>query len=144
MQSVKTVVFWVVIAFSAFLLWQVVRSGGSTPAEPEISYSDFLTRIASGQVSKVTITCNLIHGYNAKGGEFLVTAPSNHTAMLDLLQQHGVEIWFRDVPTWPTWILYLIPLLLLVALWFVVMRQSQTIKRLESASGTPGSKSTLA
>lgn len=134
-----------VIFFSGFLLWQVARRGGSASAGPEISYSDFLARVASGQVNKVTITCNLVHAYDAKGGGFLVTAPSNHRAMLEVLQQYGVEIWFRDVPTWPTRALYLIPLLLLVALWVVVIRQRRRIRRLESASGmASGSRSTPA
>jgi ATP-dependent Zn protease len=137
MQTAKTIVFWIVIVFSAFLLWQVVRTGSSAPAEPEVSYSTFLARVAGGEVQKVTITCNLVRAVDGKGGIFLVTAPSNHATMLEVLQQHGVEIWFRDSPGWPTWALYVIPLLLLAALWVVVLSQRQRIRRLESAGRTP-------
>src|SRR5580700_101760 len=52
---VRTVLFWAVIVVSAFLLWQVVRSGSSAQPVPEISHSDFLSRIASGQVGRVII-----------------------------------------------------------------------------------------
>jgi cell division protease FtsH len=139
MNSVaKTVIFWVVIAVSAFLLWQVVRGGGSAQATPEMSYSEFLGRVASGQVSKVTIAGSVVHGSDAKGGRFRVIAPSNQSAMLDLLQQHGAEIWFKETPEqgWPNWILNLAPLILLAALWFFMIRQMQ---RRRSAGEGPSS-----
>lgn len=142
MQTVKTMVFWLVIMASAFVLWQVVRTGGTTPHTPEISYSRFVSQVADGQISKVTITCNLVQGYDIKGGSFLVVAPPNQAAMLETLQQHGVEIWFRDSTNWPNWVLYLVPLILLVVLWIVMMRQIRRIGRLESAAkGQSGSVS---
>jgi len=128
MNSVaKTVVFWAVIVVSAFLLWQVVKAGPDNQRAPEISYSEFLARIASGQVSKVTIAGSVVHGFDAKGVSFLVYAPYNSSAMLEALQQHGVEIWFKGAPEqgWSTWIANLAPLILLAGLWFFMIRQMQ-------------------
>jgi len=124
---VKTVVFWMVIVVSATLLWQVVKTGSTAQAAPEISYSDFSARVASGQVSKVTIAGSVVRGSDAKGSSFRVIAPSNQAVMLDALQQHGVEIWFKETPGqgWPSWILNLAPLILLGALWFFMIRQMQ-------------------
>jgi cell division protease FtsH len=124
----KTVFFWVVIVVSAFLLWQMVRSGGRAQAVPEISYSDFLARVASGQVSKVTIAGSVIRGSGTNGGSFRVVVPPNPPAVLEALQQHGVEIWFREIPeqAWPNWTLNLAPLILLAALWFFMIRQMQS------------------
>ncbi len=138
MKTAKTAVFWIVIVVSAFLLWQVVRSGGSAPAEPEISYSRFLSEIANGQVRKVTIAGNVVRGYDAQGSNFRVIAPSNQSAMLDALQQHGVDIWFRESPEqgWPTWVLNLAPLVLLAALWFFMIRQTQKTNRLRGTGQT--------
>jgi cell division protease FtsH len=131
MNAARTALFWLVIVVSAFLLWQVVKSGGTAQAVPEISYTEFLARVANGQVSKVTIAGSMVRGSDAKGGSFRVIAPSNQAAMLDALQQHGVEIWFREAPeqSWPSWILNLAPLILLGALWFFMIRQMQS-KRL--------------
>jgi len=136
--TVKTAVFWAVIIVSAFLLWKVARGGGSVPVEPEISYSDFLGRVESGQVRKATITGSVVHGSDAKGGSFLVTAPSNQSAMLDVLKQHGVEIWFRraDEQSWRSWTLNVAPLVLLAALWFFMIRQMQ--KRRSGGDGSSG------
>jgi cell division protease FtsH len=127
-STMKTLVFWMVIMASAFLLWQVVRAGNTTAqAVPEISYSDFLTRVANGQVSAVTIAGSVVLARDAKGSSFRVIAPANQSAMLGVLQQHGVDIWFKEMPeqNWPNWILNLAPLVLLGALWFFMIRQMQ-------------------
>jgi len=76
MNSVmKTVIFWTVIVVSAFLLWQTVKSGGSAQTVPKISYSEFMTRIASGRVSKVKVTGSVVRGSDAKSGGFLAIVP---------------------------------------------------------------------
>jgi cell division protease FtsH len=127
-KVIKAIVFWMVIVVSAFLLWQTVRSGSPARAVSSISYSDFLTRVANGQVSTVTIAGSVVVGLDAKGSSFRVIAPANQTAMLDALQQHGVDIWFRETTEqgWPNWILNLAPLVLLAALWFFMIRQMQS------------------
>jgi cell division protease FtsH len=138
---VKTVVFWMVVLVAAFLLSRVVRNGSAAQAVPEISYTEFLARVASGQVSKVTIAGSLVRGFDGKGGNFRVVAPSNQAALLDALQQHGVEIWFKGTAdqTWPSWILNLLPLILLGALWLFMIRQMQT--RRSGGAGPPSSGS---
>ena len=63
MNSVaKTALFWLVILVSAILLWQTAKPGGSAQAVPEVSYSDFLARVAKGQVSSVTIAGSVVGG----------------------------------------------------------------------------------
>jgi len=119
--------FWLVIGVSAFLLWQVTKTGNTAQAVPEISYTEFLARVANGQVSRVTIAGNVVRGSDAKGGDFRVIVPSNQATMLDALQQHGVEIWFKGVTeqSGANWILNLAPLILLGALWFFMIRQQR-------------------
>ena len=138
MNSVgKAVLFWAVIVVSAFLLWQTVKSGSTARVVPAISYSDFLARVASGQVSSVTIIGSVVTGLDAKGSSFRVIAPANQTAMLDALQQHGVDVWFKETTEqgWPSWILNLAPLVLLAGLWFFMIRQVQN-RRLGSNGPT--------
>jgi cell division protease FtsH len=128
-SAAKKAVFWLTVVVSAFLLWQTVKSGGTAQAVPEISYTEFLARVASGQVSKVTIAGGMVRGYGANGS-FRVIAPSSQAALLDTLQQHGVEIWFKEAPeqSWPSWILNLLPLILLGALWLFMIRQMQRLR----------------
>jgi cell division protease FtsH len=138
--TAKTVLFWLVIVVSAYLLWQVVKANPANQNTPEISYSRFLAQVAEGQVTKVTIAGSVVRGYDSKGGSFRVIAPQNQSAMLDALQQHGVDIWFRESPEqgWPTWLLNLAPLVLLAALWFFMIRQMQAKRsRLQIPTPSP-------
>ena len=134
-KTLKAVVFWAVITVSAFLLWQAVKAKPADQNAEEISYSRFLSQVADGQVSKVVIAGRMVSGYDSKGGNFRVIAPPNQSAMLETLQQHGVEIWFRETSEqgWTSWILNLLPLVLLAAVWFFMIRQMQTANRVRSA-----------
>jgi|ERR1035438_1123934 cell division protease FtsH len=127
-KSIKTLAFWAVIVVSAFLLWQTVKARPGGQPVPEISYSQFVSQVADGKVGKVTIAGSVVRGYDTKGGSFRVIVPSNQTALLVDLQQHGVEVWFKEATeqTWPGWIMNLAPLVLLAALWFFMIRQMQS------------------
>jgi len=133
-RALKTVIFWAVIVCSSFLLWQSVKSGTNQQPAPEISYSQFISQVADGQIAKVTIAGNVVRGYDNKGAAFKVISPSDHSMMLQTLQQHGVQIWFKEMPEqgWTTWFMSLAPLILLAVLWFFMIRQ---MKR--RTSGTP-------
>jgi cell division protease FtsH len=124
--TIKTVVFWLVIVLSAFLLWQVVKSDHNAQRTPEISYSEFLSQVDGGNVAKVTISKTQVYGKYRDGSSFRVTAPTSQEGMLQALHQKNVEIWFRDDAMsggWPAWLLNLAPLILLAALWFFMIRQ---------------------
>jgi cell division protease FtsH len=133
---VKAAAFWLVIMVSAFLLWQVVRSSPNEQTTPEISYSQFLSQVEAGNVSRVTISKNQVYGRSRDNSSFRVTAPSNQEGMLLSLRQKNVEIWFRDSASGDrlTWLMNLAPLVLLAALWFFMIRQM----RLRHVQTQPG------
>ena len=124
-QTVKTVIFWLVIVLSAFLLWQGVKANPDQRKTPEISYSAFLSQVEAGNVAKVTISRNQILGWYRDNSPFSVTPPTSQEGMLQALRQKNVEIWFKDAAEGDrtTWLLNLAPLFLLAALWFFMIRQ---------------------
>jgi cell division protease FtsH len=129
-STVKTVVFWLVILISAFLLWQVVKGANSGQKDKELNYSQFLSEVEQGNVKEVTITGMEVRGkYRNDNSGFHTTAYANDENMVKMLQDKGVTITIRDVSSgsWPlqllgTWA----PLILLAALWFFMIRQMQT------------------
>ena len=127
-STVKTVVFWLVIVLSAFLLWQVVRQGSSTQKEANLQFSQFLSEVDQGNVKDVTINGQEVHGKYKNGGLFRTTAPVNYPDMFKNLKDKDVGFEVKDVTngSWPTWLLNLAPLILLAALWFFMIRQMQT------------------
>ena len=133
---VKRAVFWLVIVISAFLLWQFVKSSPNRQEIPEISYSEFLSKLETGNVSKVIISNNQIDGRYRDDRSFRVTAPTSQEGMLQILHQQGVEIWFRDAPSgdWSTRVMNFVPIILLGALWFFMIRQIN-IRRVQKQEG---------
>jgi cell division protease FtsH len=128
-STVKTVIFWLVIVLSAFLLWQVVRTGSSGQKEQAINFSQFLSDVDQGNVKEVTITAQEVRGKFKDDRPFNTTAPVNYPDMIKTLRDKGVNINIHDV-TNGSWGLQLLgtwaPLILLAALWFFMIRQMQT------------------
>jgi len=129
-STVKTVVFWLVIVLSAFLLWQVMKAGSAGQKEKEVNFSQFLSDIDQGNVKEVTITGMEVRGkYRNDNSPFHTTAPVNYPDIYKMLRDKGVTMNIRDMSSgsWPlqllgTWA----PLILLAALWFFMIRQMQT------------------
>ena len=127
-STVKTVVFWLVIVLSAFLLWQVVKAGAGGQKEQDVIFSRFLEDVDKGNVKEVTIIGQEVRGKMQDNSGFHTTAPANYPDMIKMLREKGVNITIRDVSngSWPSWLLNLAPLILLAALWFFMIRQMQT------------------
>ena len=129
-STVKTVVFWLVIVLSAFLLWQVMKAGSAGQKDKEVNFSQFLADVDQGNVKEVTITGQEVRGkYRNDNSAFHTTAPANYPDMIKMLRDKGVTMNIRDMTSgsWPlqllgTWA----PLILLAALWFFMIRQMQT------------------
>ncbi len=129
-STIKTVLFWAVIAVSAILLWQVVKTGNNAQKEKEIGFSEFMADVDQGNIHDV-----MFIGQEAKGkfknpdAPFHTTVPpGSYPEMYKELTAKGVPYGFKDISngTWPSWILNLLPLVLLGALWFFMIRQMQT------------------
>jgi cell division protease FtsH len=128
-STAKTVVFWLVIVLSAFLLWEVVKTGGSGQKDKEINFSQFMSDVDQGNVKEVTIIGMEVRGkYANDQSMFHTTVPSNYPDMIKTLRDKGVSITVKDISngSWPSWLLNLAPLILLAALWFFMIRQMQT------------------
>jgi cell division protease FtsH len=128
-STVKTVLFWAVIIVSAFLLWQVVRSGSNSQKDKEVNLSQFMSDVNQGIVREVTISGQEVRGkYKNDNSGFHLSIPVTYPDIYKTLLDKGVSVNIRDISngTWPSWILNLAPLLLLAALWFFMIRQMQT------------------
>jgi cell division protease FtsH len=129
-STVKTIVFWLVIVVSAFLLWQVVRAGSGGEKEKAINFSQFMSDVQQGDVKEVTINGQEVHGkFSNENEAFQTTIPTNYPDTIKALQDKGVSINVKNTSS-DSWTLTLLgtwgPLILLAALWFFMIRQMQT------------------
>jgi len=138
--TLKTLLFWIVILFAAVVLWQVVKVPNSTKAAPEISYSQFLSEVNGGEVTRVKISRSHAEGSYRDGRSFRVIVPSSQEQMLATLEAKGVEIWYTEAENgnpW-SWLVNLLPLALLAVLWYYMIRQMRARRPLGTGAN-PGS-----
>ena len=129
-STVKTALLWVVIIILVFLLWSLFQT--TQGASEQIPFSEFMQRVNSGSVEKVTIRGEEIRGVTkaaAPGGkkEFSSVAPANYPTMFDDLRKAGVAMEIepqRDAP-FITALITWAPVLFLIGLWIFFMRQMQ-------------------
>jgi cell division protease FtsH len=127
-STVKTVVFWLVIVLAGVLLWQVVKGANSGAKERDIIYSEFMSQVDKDNISEVTVIGNDVHGkFKSDKASFHVFVPPNYTEMYKPLRDHGVSITVKDSQGGSyTWLINLLPFVLLGALWFIMIRQMQS------------------
>lgn len=134
----KTIIFWLVIAAAATLGWFSLKRNQTTQAAPEISYSQFLSQVDSGAVSRVRISGNVIEGSYRDGSAFRTNTPPNQSAMVEELRSKDVEIWYdrNDGNSTTSWLMNLAPLVLLAFLWFFMIRTIRVRRNQQPTSPT--------
>jgi len=128
-STVKQVVFWLVILLSGVLLWSVVKNNSTGVKEREVNFSQFLQDVDQGKIKDVTVYGPEVRGdYRDEKAGFHTTVPPNYTDMYKSLRDKGVNITVKDVSGggWPSWLLQMLPLVVILGLWFFMIRQMQS------------------
>jgi cell division protease FtsH len=127
--TIKNLLVWMIILVLIILAWNVFKTGAT--AIEEVTFSQFMDQVAQGHVQKVTIRGDEIRGvYAPSAGKretsFKTYAP-NYPKLVEDLREKGVGIEVaptKDSSFVSALVMYG-PLILLVAIWFVIMRQMQ-------------------
>ncbi len=131
-QTVRTVLMWAVILVGMLLIFQVVR--GVSDTSQEIAFSDFLDRVAAGEVSQVLVKAEEIFISTKTEDadptkpryDHLTYNPGYEDLIKDLRAGHVIiEVEKPSDGRLLTALLSWAPLLILVGLWFVFFRQMQ-------------------
>ena len=128
-SNFRNFAIWVFIALLLVALFNLFQSPGVHVRGNEISFSQLLSEVESGNVQDVTIAGNQITGHFTDGRNFQTYAP-NDPNLVDKLNQKGVKITAKpsdeDVPSLLGVLLSWFPMLLLIAVWIFFMRQMQS------------------
>ncbi|HEY8671767.1 MAG TPA: ATP-dependent zinc metalloprotease FtsH [Terriglobales bacterium] len=128
-STVKTIIFWVAIAISAVILWQVVKNANAGQKERDISLSQFASEVEQGTVKDVSVTGMEMKGKSADGTTFHTTAPATYFTpeMIKTLKDKGANVSFHNEGGSWGWLLQVVfPFALIAGLWFFMIRQMQT------------------
>ena len=122
----KNIVLWLVIAG---VLYVVASSISNQPANSDIPYSTFISRVESGGVQAVTIGESDISGTYSDGSRFsTIKPPTLDTNLMPTLIQNGVEVKGTE-PKRDSFLMRLflsvLPILLILAIFIFFMRQIQ-------------------
>lgn len=94
----------------------------------EMAYSDFVSQIEKKNVASVVMTENSIKGKLKDGTEFSTYIPNNDMKIVEKMTEGNVVITAKP-PEQPSWwmslLSSLLPILILVAVWFWIMNQTQ-------------------
>jgi cell division protease FtsH len=122
----KNLIFWVVVGLFMILLFNLFNAPSQSPEE-EIVFSDFMTRLESGEVSEVTIQGNYLAGVFKDGAKFR-TYSADYPDLVKLLREKNARIVAKPADDGPWYFTFLVtwgPFILFIGLWFFLMRQMQ-------------------
>ena len=125
---VKNIIFWVVMATTAFLLWVVVKS--STSEKPtDKNFTEFLSAVNKEEVQAVTIVGTEVTGALKNNQKFKTTIPANYPDLYKIMDEKKVIVTMKNDSgsSWLTWVGNgLLPMIILVGFWIFFMRQMQS------------------
>ncbi|MFK8026676.1 MAG: ATP-dependent zinc metalloprotease FtsH [Gammaproteobacteria bacterium] len=126
-DMVKNLILWAVIVVVLMSVFNNFTK--TTKPTAQLSYSQFVQEVRSGQIREVTIEADnrTIQGYKTSGDKFTAFNP-NDTKLVDELLQNNVVIQTNPgqsrsilVDIFISWF----PMLLLIGVWIFLMRQMQ-------------------
>ena len=125
----KNLAVWLLIGFLVFLVVDFYQGSSPSKTSQPLSYSNFLTEVKNGNVSRVEIRGNNIKGELNNGSVFTTYSP-NDQGLISRLEKSSVEIIALPLENNSPGLLDILiswfPMLLLIGVWIFFMRQMQS------------------
>ena len=129
-NTVKNLLVWLVLALVLILAFNALQ--GTKETKQQIEYSLFMQDVKAGKVDQVNIEGSVARGYEIQGVRkdkttFSTNAPLDEQLVPSLLQNDvRVKVTPEEKPSMlGSILLSLLPILLLIGVWFYFMRQMQ-------------------
>ncbi|MBQ0067898.1 MAG: ATP-dependent zinc metalloprotease FtsH [Phascolarctobacterium sp.] len=124
-RFLRNVIFYVLVVIVGMWMFDYYSTAKPTSAQKnEINYSKFIQEVDKNQVVSVVVLDNTITGKLRDGKEFSVLIPVNDNSVMSRLEENHVDITIDKEPQSPWWLNILssiLPMLLIVGLWFFIM-----------------------
>lgn len=121
----RTMVLWLLIGLVLLMVFENLNSSNSGQ---ELTYSQFIESVKTGQVREVTIQDRVIRGLGSDGQNFTVIIPTYDEGLMPDLLNNNVEIKgeLPETPSFLEQVFYsILPILIIVAVFIFFMRQMQ-------------------
>ncbi len=126
MGNARNIAFWVVLFLLILALFNLFSGPGSTMQSREISYSEFVEAVESGEVSNVTLDGEQVRFRQADGTDYVTIKPSD-AEITELLITNNVAVRAEQQQQsgFQTFLMSLLPFLLLIGVWVYFMNRMQ-------------------
>lgn len=121
----RSLVMWILIGMTMILLFNLFNV--PPKAEKEIIFSEFISKVESGEVDEVTMKENSIVGRFKDGTKFR-TYSADYPELVKELRSNNVKITVRPPEQTPWYVNFFFswgPIIFLVLIWIFFMRQMQ-------------------
>jgi cell division protease FtsH len=124
--NARNIAFWVVLFLLILALFNLFSGSGNTLQSQTISYSEFVRAVESEQVSRATLDGEQIRYRGADGRDYVTIKPED-AQITELLIANNVPVTAESQQQsgFQTFILSLLPFLLLIGVWVYFMNRMQ-------------------
>ncbi len=124
----KSVGIWLVVALVLMTVFNQFNTRQQQTEQAKLDYSQFLDKVKTGQIEKVTIEGRTLKAITTEGTRVSTYAPPNDIWLVSDLLKYGVKVEARPeeeqsflMSIFVSWF----PMLLLIGVWIFFMRQMQ-------------------
>ena len=126
MGNNRNIAFWVVLFLLIVVLFNVFNSGSGAMQSREMSYSDFVQSVESGNVTAATLDGEKVRFIGSDNSEYITIRPDDAN-VTDLLIANKVAIRAEQQQQsgLQSFLVTLFPFLLLIGVWIFFMNRMQ-------------------
>ena len=126
MGNARNIAFWVVLFLLILALFNLFSGNNANLQSREISYSEFVTNVNGGNVTNVTLDGERIRFRGSDGSDYVTIKPADANVSEFLIEQNvPVRAEQQEQSGFQTFILSLLPFLLLIGVWVYFMNRMQ-------------------
>ncbi len=124
--NARNIAFWVVLFLLILALFNLFSGPGSTLQSREISYSEFVNAVESGNVSNVTLDGEQVRFRQEDGADYVAIKPED-AEITQLLIENDIAVRAEQQQQsgFQTFLMSLLPFLLLIGVWVYFMNRMQ-------------------
>jgi cell division protease FtsH len=126
-MNLRNLVIWGVIVVVLIGLYSMMTGGNRAAGASEISYSQMLTKVNSGEVKSAVIRGAAVEIHDQTNKIYSAVTPQNQDDLVKRLEGQGADIQVKAAGgfTLVGFLLNSLPILLLIGVWIFFMRQMQ-------------------
>jgi len=124
--NARNIAFWVVLFLLVVTLFNLFSGSGSTLQSRERTYSEFVSAVDDGQVSRVTLDGEQVRFTTSDGQSYTTIKPGDAEVTQMLIDNNiPVRAEKQQQSTFQSFLLTLLPFLLLIGVWIYFMNRMQ-------------------